>query len=114
MKAVADNIEACDYLRCADVSGNWRAGRLLLADSIAKMILAIRASNIDSRFKRWVGMLIQMFVRPNSVISRICFPTAPKRLLQQYRHIPDLPSCLLVAIEWKADFEQVAFKKSDL
>ena len=43
MKAVADNIEACDYLRCADVSGNWRAGRLLLADSIAKMILAIRA-----------------------------------------------------------------------
>ena len=36
MKAVADNIEACDYLRCADVSDNWRAGRLLLADSIAK------------------------------------------------------------------------------
>ncbi len=29
-------------------------------------------------------MLIQMFVRPDSVVSRICFPTAPKRLLQQY------------------------------
>jgi hypothetical protein len=29
-------------------------------------------------------MLIQMFVRPDSVVSRICFPIAPKRLLQQY------------------------------
>ena len=31
-----------------------------------------------------------MFVRPDSVVSRICFPTAPKRLLQQYLPIADL------------------------
>ena len=35
-------------------------------------------------------MLIQMFVRPDSVVSRIWLQTAPKRLLQQYRHEADV------------------------
>jgi hypothetical protein len=52
--------------------------------------LGIRVSNIDSKFRRWVAALIQMFVRSGSVVSRICFPTAPKRLLQQYRREADV------------------------
>jgi hypothetical protein len=35
-------------------------------------------------------MLIQKFVRPDSVVSRIWLQTAPKRLLQQYRHFGDM------------------------
>jgi hypothetical protein len=35
-------------------------------------------------------MLIQMFIRPDSIGARFCFPTAPRRLLQQYLPQPDI------------------------
>jgi hypothetical protein len=54
-----------------------------------KKSLGIRVSSIIQNSDA-VANLIQLFVRLHIVVSRACFPTAPKRLLQQYRRKADL------------------------